>query len=168
MGLWGQEEIPKILCRNDVTEYADYKLTCDNADNGARIQGFVDIICNADDGENLDKTLIKLLKNDRTSAEFQKRKWRVYLLKETLNDMPDDSLQGLLRLMEFWISMNCDCPTEFPKSDKENRRYFTKKTYDKILAQNNAWLNKEISEIVMREKKCGSTSLCEKLGTITN
>lgn len=86
---------------------------------------------------------------------IQKRKWRAYLLKSLTDTANEDSLQGMLALMEFWnaMGMPATCPFAFPASADRKclSKYFSKSSYKKCLENNRKWLGEEITEIVLLE-----------------
>ncbi len=151
IGLSGAEEIPPVLTHSDLIEYLNSSLTDinDQTDNA------IILICEKDDYSKFYNFFKKLVGKDSSNVELQKRKWRAYLLKDLLNNIDGDYLQGLLELMEFWLSMgNCDdCPQTFPNSnDKESiQNYFTQKSYELNLKANYSWLDTEITNIINLE-----------------
>ena len=148
IGLYGFEEIPISIKYKDVVNYIDTQLfeVNENTDD------FVSLLCttNFDDFE---KTLSKLLEKDTSNLLIQKRKWRVLFLKELLENINPDPLQGLLEMLEFWTFMGdpLDSPHRYP-SEKTKKDYFSKKNYEKLLKQNQNWLKEEINRIIKEEK----------------
>lgn len=151
IGLFGDNEIPALLTHNDVVEYLDSLLTNINE----QTDNIIALICEKDDYMEFDRYLKKFVSEDNSDTVIQKRKWRAYLLKTLINNISEDCLQGLLELMEFWISMGRpdDCPQIFPSSDnKESMQdYFTQPSYSFIVDKNRAWLSKEIAAIIKLE-----------------
>lgn len=151
IGLYGNGEIPPSITYSDVVDYLDDLLT--NVDE--QTDNIVALICEKDDSTEFDKLLKKLANKDHSDIVVQKRKWRACLLKILIDNINKDCLQGLLELMEFWISMGKpnDCPQIFPSSDnkKSIQDYFTQASYDFNLNKNREWLNDEIQSIVKSE-----------------
>lgn len=151
IGLYGIDEIPPSITRIDITNYLEDSLTEINE----QTDNMVALICEKDDFEKFDKLLKKLASQDTTDSVIQKRKWRVCLLKTVINNINDDWLQGLLELMEFWISMGRpeDCPMLFPSNDnkKSVQKFYTQASYDLNLSRNRKWLNEEIAKILKAE-----------------
>lgn len=151
IGLFGDNEIPALLTHNDVVEYLDSLLTNINE----QTDNIIALICEKDDYMEFDRYLKKFVSEDNSDTVIQKRKWRAYLLKTLINNISEDCLQGLLELMEFWISMgkHDDCPQIFPSSDnKESMQdYFTQPSYSFIVDKNRVWLSKEIAAIIKLE-----------------
>ena len=150
IGLYGLCEIPALLTRDELLDYLDSLL--EHMDE--QTDNIVSLICESDNYMKFDKLLKKFAENDESDVEIQKRKWRVYLLKTLLDHISQDSLQGLLELMEFWMSMGNpkDSPHMFPEGDSAAvQRYFTESTYHFLVHRNRDWLNKEISEIIALE-----------------
>lgn len=151
IGLFGDDEIPPLLTHNDVVEYLDGLLT----DVNEQTDNIITLICEKDNFTEFDSILKKLASEDASDIAIQKRKWRAYLLKNLIDNIGKDCLQGLLELMEFWVSMGKpdDCPQTFPSSDnkKSVQDYFTQASYEFNANKNREWLNEEIISIVKLE-----------------
>ena len=151
IGLFGDDEIPVSLTHDDVLEYLDSLLT----DINEQTDNIIALICEKDDCARFDRFLKELANEDDSNTAIQKRKWRAYLLKKLIDNISEDCLQGLLELMEFWISMGKpdDCPQTFPSSDNKEsvQDYFTQSSYNFIVDKNRAWLNAEMATIVKLE-----------------
>lgn len=152
MGLLGIDEIPPSIVHLDVVEYLDGLLTGING----QTDDIITLICERDDSTRFNILLKELASKDSADVVVQKRKWRACLLKSLIDNIDGDCLQGLLELMEFWVSMGrpSDCPQTFPSSDKKElvQEYFTQASYESNLSRNREWLDKEILSIVKLEE----------------
>lgn len=148
IGLYGYEEITPLITRLDVVDYLEGLLN----ESDEHKDKIVALICEKEDDLEFDKLMKEFANEDDLNIVIQKRKWRVYLLKKLLDDINEDSLQGLLELMEFWISMGNleNCPQTFPIRDnkKSIQEYFTQESYERNLNKNQEWLNEEIQSII--------------------
>ncbi len=148
IGLLGDGEIPPSITHSDVVEYLDSLLT----DINEQTDDIITLICEKDNSMKFDSVLKRLTYEDDADIAIQKRKWRACLLKILIDNINKDCLQGLLELMEFWISMGKpnDCPQVFPVSEyKESvQEYFTQASYEFNVNKNREWLNEEILSIV--------------------
>lgn len=160
IGLYGLYEIPVVLTRDEVWDYLDDLLT--NIDEQS--DNIISLICEKDDPIRADKILKKYTDNDKSDIIVQTRKWRAYLLKTLLDNISHDCLQGLLELIEFWISMGKpeDCPHIFPASKENVHDYFTQSTYRFLATKNRVWLNQEIAKIIELEKNLKGGLQCER------
>ena len=131
LGLFGDAGIPPVLTRGEVIAY----LTDSLIDVGGQIDDIVRLICEENDSAKFDARLRQLADGDSADTALQKRKWRAYLLKNTLDNMNGDCLRGLLELMESVQS------------------YFTKEAYELQVMKNRGWLEEEISGIIRLEKQ---------------
>ena len=150
IGLYGNGEITPLITHLDVVDYLDGLLT----DIDEETDNIIALICEKEDCTKFDKLLKELASEDDSNTVVQKRKWRAYLLKELMDNINEDGLQGLLELMEFWVSMgkSDNCPQPFPSSDNKSvQDYFTQASYELILNKNREWLNEEIQSIVKLE-----------------
>ena len=152
IGLYGVDEISSLITYSDVVEYLDSLLIEINE----QTDDIITLICAEDNSTEFDKILKKFASKDASNIAIQKRKWRACLLKILIENISVDSLQGLLELMWFWISMGKpdDCPQTFPSSDnkKSIQDYFTQASYEFNLNKNREWLNEEILSIVKLEQ----------------
>lgn len=151
IGLYGNGEIPPLITHLDVVDYLDSLLT----DINEQTDNIIALICEKEDRTNFDRLFKELASEDNSNIVVQKRKWRAYLLKNLTDNINEDGLQGLLELMEFWVSMGKpdNCPQTFPNSDnkKSIQEYFTQASYEFNLNKNREWLNEEIQSIVKLE-----------------
>lgn len=152
IGLYGDGEIPPLITHMDVVDYLDSLLTDIDEQTG----NIIALICE-EDRVKFDRLLKKFASKDNSNIAIQKRKWRVYLLKDLIDNINEDGLQGMLELMEFWASMGMpdDCPQAFPNSDEKKsiQEFFTQTSYELNLNKNQEWLNKEIQSIIKSEDK---------------
>lgn len=151
IGLYGNGEIPSLITRLDIVDYLDSLLT----DIDEQTDNIIALICEKEDSAKFDRILEELANKDNSSIAIQKRKWRVCLLKILLDNINGDSLQGMLELMEFWVSMGMpnDCPQTFPKGNnkKSIQEYFTPASFEFNLNKNRKWVNEEIRYIIKLE-----------------
>lgn len=151
IGLFGDGEIPPSITRSDVVEYLDCLLTAENEQTDDAISLF----CEKDDTPIFDRVLKDLASRDTADSMVQKRKWRACLLKNLMEHISKDYLQGLLDLMEFWVSMGrpSDCPQTFPsqESKESTQEYFTQASYEFNVNNNQKWLRAEVESIVKLE-----------------
>ena len=103
----------------------------------------------------LPSSSLEFANKDSSDITVQRRKWKAGLLKNLIDNISSDCLQGLLALMEFWLSIGKveDCPQSFPdRGNKESiQKYFTQSLYTSNLCRNRCWLKKEIKDIIRLE-----------------
>lgn len=149
IGLFGRDEIPVLLWKEDVLEYLDYLLSDINDQNDVAIE----LICNKEEPERFNNIIKRLAANEKSDVMIQKRKWRAYMVK-SLIDNNSDFPEGLLDLMEFWI-IKMHAPEDSPLSFLDNRKdvqdYYCQSLYDICVEKNRIWLKKEISTIIDME-----------------
>lgn len=148
MGVYGNDEIPPTITHIDVIDYLDSLLI----DINEQTDNIISLVCEKDDCVKFDRLLKKLADEDSANIAVQKRKWRACLLKNLIDNISKDYLQGLLEFLTFWASMGMpnDCPQKIPSEndEKEIQEYFTKESYKLILDENRMWLNYEIKNII--------------------
>ncbi len=159
IGLIGNDEIPPLITHLDVVEYLDGLLEDTNEQTDVittlNVDNIIALIIEKDDYTKFDNVLKELAREDAADIFLQKRKWRAFLLKQLIDNISEDCLQGLLELMEFWISMGNpeDCPQAFPSNDnkKTAQDFFTQASYELNINKNREWLNEEVLSIVKSE-----------------
>ncbi|MBQ7599513.1 MAG: DUF2247 family protein [Clostridia bacterium] len=152
IGLFGKDEIPQLLWREEVLDYLDSLLT----DINEQTEMIITLICNKDQPEEFDSLIRKLAANDGYDIDVQKRKWRAYMLKLLVDSSSLDYFEGLMNILDFWITqMHApnDCPLVFPANREEAKNFFNQASYDTCMNRCKAWLSTEISEIVMLESQ---------------
>lgn len=153
IGLFGFEEIPIQLTYPDVFDYLDIRLC--NQDNWT--DGIIMLICEKDDESKMRQLIQKFADGDCTDIDIQLRKWRAFILKNILGAISTDCLQGLLQLMEFWVSMGIpkECPQEFPSANEglSVQNYFVQSNYKRQVENNKSWLEQEVAAIIAVEGK---------------
>lgn len=151
IGLFGDGEIPPSITHFDVVEYLDSLLTEINE----QTDDIITLFCEKDNVIEFNCILKKFASEDITDVAVQKRKWRACLLKVLIEKTSKDCLQGMLDLMEFWISMGKpnDCPQVFPctENKKSVQDCFSQASYEFNLNNNQKWLNEEIRSIIRLE-----------------
>ena len=151
IGLCGSQKIPPVLMYSDIVAYLDCSLIhdCQQADR------IITLLCFREETLKIKELIKEYAKQESSNLSLQQRKWRAYLLQSCLDSLSDDCLQGLMELMEFWISMDRpkESPFDFPKSTGTliKQSYFTPSVYQIQRMKNYLWLNQEISAIQNEE-----------------
>lgn len=154
IGYYGHDHIPPQISKQTVYDYGYQQL--DIATNDYIL--LAQLVGDHDDDDIFTETISKLAKNDSSSnhLQLQLRKWRAYLVKTAIRNLPEDYFEGLLQLTELWVSLGLpdDCPhiiqgrnNTFTPED-----YYTKVMYDLVLTTNINWLNEEILLIQSAER----------------
>ena len=90
--------------------------------------------------------LEKLAEREGADHELERRKWRLLLLDERMEALPDDPLHGLLDLGEFWGMFGH--PEDGPytvqhRSGVPPERYYTQENYEAEVARHKRWIERE-------------------------
>lgn len=147
IGYLGQENIPPQINESDICDYCYLLLEDDKLD----YQPIIELISEKNDKYTFREILHNLSEKEGVDYELQVRKWRVYIVKNTLRNLPEDTFEGLLELMELWITLGIpkDCPFEIQGRDNKlsPEEYYTNEQFKIAKEQNIAWINKEIDTI---------------------
>ncbi len=156
VGLYGNREIPVLISRKDITLFLNELLM----NNNACADDIIALLCEENYPTDFDVLLHKYASIDKSELPIQNRKWKACLLMEVLDAISEDHLQGILELIEFWVSMNVpnDCPQKFPiPNNKESiNEYFSQESFQKLVDENRIWLEKEIADIISIENNTES------------
>lgn len=153
LGLFGSDKIPIQLTYTDLFDYLDRRLS----DDDEWVNESISLICEKGNESAVRKLIQKFADNDCCDIEIQERKWRAFILRNVLDGLNTDCLQGLLQLMDFWISMGMSkkCPQAFPGTNEglSVQDYFTESTYNQQIDNNKKWLEQERAFIMAEESK---------------
>ncbi len=155
MGRRFPEAAPEPLGRAEIVTYL-MTLLEGGADPALEAQA-ISLLCAAEDGEAFDRQLQRLAQDDPADEALQRRKWCAYFLAQILEAEIQDPVQGLLELLFFWCNIGCSarCPHDLMEK-LSPETFFCDSNYRRVLAQNRAWLQKEIAEILLQEGREGA------------
>ena len=136
------------VCTDEVINYIIDSLTEKNEEN----ENIIMLISEKDDNVKFRRILKEYVKEENKDKKIQIRKWKSFLLWELLSDINVDTLQALLQLIEFWVTMGKtdESPMFFPNENDEKsiQKYFTDSTKDLLVKKNYDWLQQEIAKII--------------------
>jgi len=104
---------PPLISTSELTAYAEKRLaSCsDNAEIDLVVR-LLSLDFDAENWETVRACLKDLASVCPADPSYELRKWRVVLLEELLEKIPDDPLYGLIALTEFW--QNFGFPPDAP------------------------------------------------------
>lgn len=152
IGYYGEKNILSQLSKQEIYEYSKEILNEIDEEYDLIVQ-----LISAYDDYEFSEILNKLAREENVDYDIQLRKWIVYLVNKELTNISKDYFEGLMQLTELWISLGL--PVECPHiiQGKNNtispEEYYTKETYELLLEKNIKWVNDEIFNINMLEKK---------------
>lgn len=103
--------------------------------------------------DEVDRLLRDLAHQDRSSGELEVRKWRLLMLYDLLDALPQDPLYAWLALAEFWHSFGNpnDAPAildDFERQDPAKR--YTVEVRKHLISAHQNWLEKEVARLSSR------------------
>ncbi|MFP4052995.1 MAG: DUF2247 family protein [Phycisphaerae bacterium] len=151
-------EFPPLILAEEVAAYADERLAVASA---AVEQDLTVSLSMADledkTREEIRDQLVALSKLDGGEREIELRKWRLALLEQLLERVPQDPLQGLMALTEFWQQWGFppDSPHEVQGRDNDipTSEYYQEATLNRILARHRAWAEDERAAIEKQQAR---------------
>lgn len=129
------------LVLDDVRRYASQRLA-----DGESDEDIVSIAIAADDDSDKVRVKLKALaEREGSDASQEVRKWQVVMLFCLLDELPNDPLDGLLALMEFWAGFDfpSDGPLDLPAPGATD--YYTHRNYVTVVQKHRSWLDRQIA-----------------------
>lgn len=103
------------------------------------------------DGNEIHQLVQNLADNESNSQAEEERKWRAILLKQSLEELPQDYLNGLIFLTDFWDKFGF--PSDGPHiiqgrgNDISPTEYYTNENYLEIVEAHKRWLSDEFNTL---------------------
>jgi hypothetical protein len=102
-------------------------------------------LTDSDSGE-ISRIVYSASNNENACEAEELKKWIVYLLSRQLEDLPNDPLDGMVALAEFWNAFNFpkDSPYESPKNATVVSEYYSKRNYLRLVQKHRSWAEQQI------------------------
>ncbi len=149
-------EFPSLVSGEEVSAYADERLasTTDLSEQDLILK-LLSVDLRTESREAIKDMLKPLSDLDGGDPAIELRKWRLVLLEQVLENMPQDALYGLMALTEFWQSFGFPPDSPHEVQGKENTitpsEYFQQENLTRLLARHRAWMNDEKAAIKMQK-----------------
>jgi len=94
----------------------------------------------------VNRAIRALAASEPGNKETETRKWRLYLLKDAMNNLAEDEIDGLYQLTDFWEKF--DYPSDSPHAIQGDdglvpEDYYTKENYQSLVKRHQEWLKEE-------------------------
>lgn len=147
-GWRGFKKLPRQLSIKDIIDYAVSLVSNDDSqpDEVWQLAGL-----SINDNDEVENLLKKLVLKENYYEIDQQRKWMVILLEEMINDLPDDCIQGLITLTDFWDKF--EFPNDSPHivQGRDNTispsDYYNQENYLKLIEVHKKWVDEEIAKL---------------------
>lgn len=153
IGYCGEKNIPPQLTKNEVVDFASLILETARKED---YEPLAVLITGSKNKSEFIEALDTLSKSEITCSALEYKKWRVFLVKQTLEKIDTDYTSGLLQLTELWISLGLPNDSPHIVQGRNNsitpQEYYSKKTFDNIVIRHREWVEKEINNICSEEK----------------
>lgn len=152
IGYLGRGGVLPQISKEEVCNYGYYLIENNTSEKNL----IIDLIDNSFDNIKFSEILCNLSNREYLNDNFQIKKWIVYLVKNLLENLPNDYFDGLLEITDFWISLDIDfknCPHTFQGVNNNiiPEEYYTQEMYNKIINEHKEWLKSEILGIINNE-----------------
>ena len=145
IALKGLDEVPTILSYDECIDWIYERLE----NPGPETETMIQLIIEKDDPEQFMTILSAMAENELSDWSVQKRKWRVWLLHNMIENLPQDPTDGIATILEFWLSLGdpVDRPIQVSLQDRNWFQHFifSKENYEKVKKDHIEWISKELS-----------------------
>ena len=146
-------EFPSLVSAEEVAVYADERLASATAlSERDLVLKLVSVDWRTESREAIRDLLKPLSDFDGKDPAIELRKWRLVLLERVLENMPQDSLYGLMALTEFWQGFGFppDGPHQVQARGNEigPKEYYTAENFREALDRHRQWIEKEAAELL--------------------
>ena len=150
------KEFPPLLGADEIVNYAYERLSLSPVAEEDKIMiELLALNLQREPRETVKELLTRLSNLSQGDMLFELRKWRLILLEELLDHLPEDSTYALLALTEFW--QNFGFPTDSPHEvqGRDNSispsEYYQKENLQRLLNRHRTWIQEERATIKSRE-----------------
>lgn len=156
LGFEGFEGLPSTLSGSDVAQFAIQRIEAQGPVNDAEVEL---LSVSSKTPDRMLGPLAKLATVDTDGTDNEVRKWRLALLGCLIDTLPDDPVDSLTELTDFWASFGY--PTDSPHvvQGRGNRisptDYYTPAMRDSVLEAHRRWLNHETKALRARADRLG-------------
>ena len=137
----------------DIIDFAIKRIN--NSPNELEENLLIDLtsVCFLDNAE-ITRILTELCDFEQVNITMSLRKWRLYLLKNILNDLETDALYVLIRLSEFWIEWQTVLIDPIPhlyqgvNNSMSPQDYYSEENMNRTIDIHKKWIENEIKSVV--------------------
>jgi len=143
-------EFPTLISPEEILAFAEERLTSASDPEQTLLTELLTLDVHNEPREVIDSLLKKLSNLDGGDEKTELRKWRVTLLEQLLETIPQDPIYGLLALTEFWQDFGCppDSPHRVQGNDGSTpREYYTEQNFRKLLNNHHEWIESEKKQL---------------------
>ncbi len=146
-------EFPSLVSGEEVAVYAEERLASATDPSGQDlILKLLSVDLRTESREAIRDLLKPLSDLDGNDPAIELRKWRLVLLEQVLENMPQDTLHGLMALTEFWQGFGFppDSPHQVQGRGNEigPKEYYTAENFREALNRHRRWIEKETAELM--------------------
>lgn len=141
-------EFPPLVSPSEIATYAGKRL---ETTNDATEQNLISRLLSPDLGaqsrEAIKETLKSLSDLEFRNPTVELRKWRIILLEELLNNMPQDPIYAVMSLTEFWQSFGFPADSPHEVQGRQNNltptQYYQNENLSRLICLNWSWARGE-------------------------
>ena len=149
-------EFPPLILPSEIAAYADERLAASSEPEEQQLIVAISTIdLQTESREMIRGLLLPLSELDGRDPEIELRKWRVVLLEQVLEEMPQEALYGLMALTEFWLSFGFPSDSPHDVQGRGNTispsEYYQQDNLDRLVARHRAWIENERTALRKQE-----------------
>lgn len=82
--------------------------------------------------------------------EFEILKWQIILLRQQIDELPDDPFEGNMALAEFWLNFGYpdDNPIVVQGRTITPQKYYTKQNYENLIIMHKNWVKSKLEYVM--------------------
>ena len=141
-------EFPPLLSADEISSYAEERLaSCSNPTEQKLIVELLSLDLRTESRQTLSALLERLSAFDRGDPAFELKKWRVALLEQVLENLPEEPLYGLMAFTEFWQDFGYPPDSPHEVQGRGNTispaDYYQQENLNRLVVRHRAWIENQ-------------------------
>ncbi len=154
------DDFPSLLSVSELGAYAEERLaSSSNAAQEELIVKLLSLDLNTERRQIVTGILVSMSHLDGGNPAFELRKWRLVLLEDLLESLPDDALNGLVALSEFWQSFGFPSDSPHVVQGRGNNltpfEYYQDENLLQLVASHRMWMQEEKDRLKKHGREAG-------------
>jgi hypothetical protein len=145
-------KFPPLLSTDELIAYANVRLACaSDPSEDDLIVRLLALDLHTESRETIRELLLPLSDLGGGDPELELRKWRLALLEDLLDSIPEDAVHGLMALNEFWLQFGFPADSPHEVQGRGNAMspadYYEDSNFRRLLSRHKTWIAREKAEL---------------------
>jgi hypothetical protein len=141
-----------LFSSDELAEYASQRLvSCSDVGESELITRLLSLDFHTERRDVIRDLLLQLSQWSDCDPAIELRKWRLALLVDLLDSVPDDAVGGLSILTEFWLQFGFPADSPHDVQGRGNAlgpsEYYQDANYRRLLSRHRAWVKQEMETL---------------------